>query len=256
MSILNIAGYKFIPLTTLTELKNEFLKKCHALALQGTILLSKEGININLAGKENDITLFKSYLRTDPRFTDITFHETTSSCQPFKKIKIKIKNEIITMRGASVHPEQERAPSITPQEFKKWFDEGREMTVLDTRNDYEVRFGTFKNAINPEIANFSAFLQTSKTLDHNKPIVMFCTGGIRCEKAALHLLAEGFPQVFQLENGILNYFKEVGGAHYEGECFVFDQRIAVNADLAVTGTQQCKICQGPIKANSQHICDQ
>lgn len=255
MTIINIAGYKFTPLGMLAELREKLIVKCQQLALLGTILLSPEGININLAGETDAIANFKTYLKTDPRFTDLTFHQSSSSLQPFKKLKIKIKKEIITMRSANVHPENDRAPSITPQEFKQWLDEKRDMTILDTRNDYEVRFGTFKNAINPDIDNFSGFSKAAQSLDQNKPIVMFCTGGIRCEKAALHLLAEGFQQVFQLENGILSYFKEIGDAHFEGECFVFDQRIALDASLNVTGTKQCKICQGPIKEAAQHTCD-
>ncbi len=255
MLINNIAGYKFIPLVQLTELRTELLAKCNVLDLRGTILLSAEGININMAGQLDNIISFKAYLQADTRFADISFHQTKSTFQPFKRMWVKIKKEIITMRAPTIHPEINQAPSITPQEFKQWLDEKRDMTILDTRNEYEVRFGTFKNAMNSNIENFSEFSKVTKTLNPEKPIVMFCTGGIRCEKAALHLLGEGFQQVFQLQKGILNYFKEVGGAHYEGECFVFDQRISVDANLAVSGTQQCKVCQGPIKTDKEHICD-
>jgi len=254
MLITNIAGYKFIPLSELTDIQALLTNKCKALDLKGTILLSQEGINVSLAGSPNNIDFFKNFLGTDNRFEDIVFHETKSDSLPFKHLKVKIKKEIITMREPAIKPEIKQAPSITPQELKKWLDEGRDITLLDTRNDYEVRFGTFKNAINPKIDNFGSFTKAAETLDPNKPVVMFCTGGIRCEKAALHLLQAGFPNVFQLHRGILNYFKEVGGAHYEGECFVFDERIAVDANLTVTGTQQCKTCQGPIKAHAIHTC--
>lgn len=253
MSTINLAGYKFIPLADLSELKITLHDKCASLALKGTILLSAEGINMNLAGSEEHTQLFKAFLQDDKRFADILFHETASSFQPFKQLKVKIKKEIITMRSTEVHPEHGCAPSVTPQEFKHWLDEKRDITVLDTRNDYEVSFGTFKNAINPKIDNFSDFTKVTKTLDSSKPVVMFCTGGIRCEKAALHLQEHGF-EVYQLQRGILNYFKEVGGAHYEGECFVFDQRVAVNPDLEASGTQQCKLCQGPIWLSSPHSC--
>lgn len=254
MSTINVAGYKFIPLTDLSELKITFEVQCATQKLKGTVLLSTEGININLAGSEENIKHFKAFLQTDMRFADILFHECPSSFQPFKQLKIKIKKEIITMRTAEVHPEMGCAPSITPQEFKQWLDEKRDITILDTRNAYEVRFGTFKKAINPGIDNFSDFTKVTQTLDFSKPIVMFCTGGIRCEKAALHLLEHRF-EVYQLQGGILNYFKEVGDSHYEGECFVFDQRVAVNANLETSGTQQCKQCQGPIRALAPHSCE-
>lgn len=255
MTIITIAGYRFIPLTHLQELRQTFLQKCQTLMLQGTILLSQEGININIAGLTNNILLFKTFLAENPCFAEITFHEGGSSFNPFNFLKVKVKPEIITMRTTSIHPETQRAPSLSPQELKQWLDEGRDITLLDTRNDYEVRFGTFKNAINPVIDNFAEFPKLAKTFDPNKPVVMFCTGGIRCEKAALHLLQEGFQQVFQLQNGILNYFKQVGNAHYQGECFVFDQRVAVDENLTATGTKQCRSCQGPIRKNAHHDCE-
>lgn len=233
MLVINIAGYKFIPLTDLTALRETFLQQCQAMQLKGTILLSAEGININLAGPVNNILSFKEFLTTDARFADISFHEGESAFVPFKHLKIKIKKEIITMGVPTVKPETGRAPSIAPQEFKQWLDEGRDIVVLDTRNDFEVRFGAFKNALNPQIDSFTEFTKLSETLDPSKPIVMYCTGGIRCEKAALHLLQKGFTEVYQLHTGILGYFKEVGKAHYEGDCFVFDERIAVDENLAV-----------------------
>jgi len=254
MTILNIAGYKFIALDNLADLQANLLAICRELNIKGTILLSAEGININLAGLPENIDSFIAYLRADARFLDIPFHRSNSSFQPFNFLKVKIKKEIITMKLSSINPALTPAPSISPQEFKQWLDEGRDITILDTRNDYEVRFGTFHNAINPNIENFTEFAETYKNLDPNKPVVMFCTGGIRCEKAAIQLQQEGFKEVYQLHRGILNYFKEVGNAHYDGECFVFDQRVSLDANLEVTHTQQCKICQGPIKQDTQHVC--
>lgn len=253
--IITIAGYQFSPLTELPSLRIMLLEKCQALALCGTILLSTEGININLAGSQENIAAFKTFLKKDARFFDISFHEGEAHFQPYHLMLVKIKKEIITMRIPDIQPEITSAPTITPQELKQWLDEKRDITLLDTRNNYEVKFGTFKNAINSNIENFSEFSKVAETLNPDKPIVMFCTGGIRCEKAALYLIKEGFEQVFQLQKGILNYLKEVGDAYYEGECFVFDQRIAVNAKLEVTGTQQCKVCQSPIKQGVEHICD-
>jgi UPF0176 protein len=255
MTIRNIAGYRFLPLTELDALRLKLLDCCEALQLKGTILLSEEGININLAGSIAAIEKFKTFLKTDERFASISFHQGESETLPFRYLKVKIKKEIITMRSPTVQPEMQRAPHITPQEFKQWLDEGRDITILDTRNDYEIAFGHFKNAVNPQTKDFGEFAQASQNLNNEKPIVMYCTGGIRCEKAALHLLQAGFQNVYQLQGGILIYFKEVGNTHYEGECFVFDERVAVNEKLQATGTKQCKQCQKPIKPNETHECN-
>lgn len=254
MQVLNIAGYKFIPLDELVLLQNLLLTECNHLGLKGTILLSEEGINISVAGIPSVINSFKSFLQLDNRFSDMSFRESVSAFQPFDLMKVKIKKEIITMHKPEIDASID-APSISPQALKQWLDEKREITLLDTRNDYEVKFGTFQNAKNLNIEDFGQFPETTNTIPNDKPIVMFCTGGIRCEKAARYLLKNGFSKVHQLEGGILNYFREVGGAYYEGECFVFDQRISVNSNLEVTGTRQCLQCQGPVKENGCRVCN-
>jgi len=251
MQITNIAGYKFIPLADLEALKSFILAQALAFDCKGTILLGAEGINLNVAATPENIQLFKNFLWSDPRFSDITFRESSSSYMPFRLMKVKLRKEIITMRQADIHPIMERAPSISPQELKQWLDEKRDIMILDTRNDFEVRFGTFENAINLEMASFGEFPEAAKQLSQDKPIVMFCTGGIRCEKAGVQLLNAGFPEVYQLEGGILNYFSAVGGDHYQGECFVFDARTAVDSELKETGTKQCVICQGPVTIAQQ-----
>ncbi|MBV9576833.1 MAG: sulfurtransferase [Gammaproteobacteria bacterium] len=251
--ILNIAGYKFISLNDTSSLREIWLVHCQSLGLKGTILLSHEGININLAGTQEAITAFKKKLIEDMRFTDISFHQTYSDFQPFKKLKIKLKKEIITLRQPTVDATKQRAPAIAPALLKQWLDEKRNITLLDTRNDYEVNFGTFKNAVNLQIDDFTAFPATLASIEKNKPIVMFCTGGIRCEKAALYLLNQGHEEVYQLDGGILGYFAKVGGEYYEGECFVFDQRVSLKYDLTSTLTKQCQTCQGPI-TTEQKTC--
>lgn len=257
MNILNIAGYKFIALSELPELSARLQAECDRLGLKGTILLSPEGINMSLAGLIDSIASFKQFLQEQPNLADMGFRESYSETQPFDLMKVKIKPEIITMRRPEVRPNLTTAPSISPQEFKQWLDENRDITVLDTRNEYEVRFGTFKNAVNLVIEDFSEFPEAAaEKVSRKKPIVMFCTGGIRCEKAALNLLDAGFPEVYQLSGGILNYFKEVGGAHYDGECFVFDQRVSLDANLQTTGTLQCTKCEGPIKPGLNAVCPQ
>jgi UPF0176 protein len=253
MQTLNIAGYKFIALTELASLQEYFLAHCEALAIKGTLLLSQEGININLAGASADIQSFQAILRNDPRFMDMSFHESYSAEQPFQRLKIKLKNEIITLRQPQANPNGNRAPDISPAELKSWLDEKRDFTLLDTRNDYEVRFGTFKGALNLQLCDFGELPASVEQLDRHKPIVMFCTGGIRCEKAALYMLNQGFSSVYQLDGGILGYFKQVGGAHYDGECFVFDERIAVDCDLQHRGTIQCRACRGPVSKAQQAL---
>lgn len=245
--ILNIAGYKFIELSSLAELQAGLLEHAAALQIKGTILLSQEGINMSLAGEQDKMAEFLAELQADTRFADMTFRRSYSASQPFRYLKVKLKKEIITLRQPGVHPEHQTAPSISPQRFQQWLDENRDVTVLDTRNDYEVQFGTFRNAVNLHLKDFGEFPQAIDQVPRDKPIVMFCTGGVRCEKAAWVMLNAGFSEVYQLEGGILNYFAETGGKHYEGECFVFDERIALDVKLQPAGTEQCSVCQGPIK---------
>lgn len=249
MSILNIAGYKFTVLNDLDTLRPALLKVCEDLGLRGTILLSHEGINLNLAGPSTEIAQFKAHLSQIHGLDHMTFRESLSDTQPFKRMKVKLKKEIITMRQPEVDSVQQRAKSVTPETFKTWLDEKRDLLILDVRNDYEFRFGTFSHAVNLHLNNFTEFPAAIAPLDKSKTIVMFCTGGIRCEKAALYMDQAEFPEVYQLEGGILNYFAKVGGDHYEGDCFVFDERIAVDPQLNETHTRQCSRCQGPIKAH-------
>lgn len=249
--ILNIAGYKFISLTDLSALRVQLLMQAVELELKGTILLSQEGINLSLAGAIENSNKFIAKLHADARFADITFRQSYSAIQPFKYMKVKLKKEIITLKQHDIQPEQEIAPAITPTEFKQWLDEHRDITVLDTRNDYEVRFGTFKKAVNLHINDFSEFPTAMAQVPKDKPVVMFCTGGIRCEKAAWVMLKAGYQNVFQLHGGILNYFAEVGGEHYQDDCFVFDQRVALDNKLQETGTVQCRVCHGPVKQDEQ-----
>lgn len=229
--VINIAGYRFVFLDALPELRIQLLDQCLLLALKGSILLSEEGINIFLAGSRQAIHDFKLFLNKDHRFLNMRFHESVSDAIPFKRMKVKIKKEIITMRQPNVQPAEGQAPTITPDLLKQWLDEKRDFTLLDTRNEYELAYGTFENAINPHVDDFSEFPKVVNELDSKKPVVMFCTGGIRCEKASLYLLQNGFSQVYQLEGGILNYFSKVGGAHYSGSCFVFDERVALDSNL-------------------------
>lgn len=249
--IYNIAGYKFIYLEELKNLREDLFKLCNKLTLKGTILLSHEGININLSGHQINIEAFINVVHADQKFKQIHFHKTFSDSFIFKRLKVKIKKEIITLRKPETNVLAHRAPTISSQTLKKWLDENQHFSLLDARNGYEIRFGTFSKATHLSLSDFSQFPKALDQLTDNKPIVMFCTGGIRCEKAALFLLQQHpSREVYQLEGGILGYFKEVGGAHYKGECFVFDNRISLDTNLNETGTKQCIACQGPITKES------
>lgn len=253
MQILNIAGYKFIQLLEIEALRACFLEQCRSLDLKGTILLSQEGINLSLAGTPEQILSFRAFLQNDTRFMDMQFHESYSDSQPFQRLKVKLKKEIITLGQPDANPLTARAPAISPEEFKQWLDEKRDITILDTRNDYEVQFGTFTGAVNLHLADFGELPNAVHHLEREKPIVMFCTGGIRCEKAALHMLSNGFTNIYQLDGGILGYFRKIGGAHYDGDCFVFDERISLDSQLNISHTQQCSVCQQPVTVAQQAL---
>lgn len=238
-SVLNISAYKFTPLPDAAALRERLHAHATALALKGTILLAEEGINLFLAGPADAVRGFVAQLHTDPRFADIAPKESWSESQPFKKMLVKVKGEIIRMNHPAIQPAQGRAPAVAPATVKRWLDqghddEGRPVVTLDTRNDFEVDTGTFDGAIDWRITKFTEFPEALRShLDDlkGKTVVSFCTGGIRCEKAAILMREEGLDHVYQLEGGILKYFEETDGSHYQGGCFVFDERRAVDTDL-------------------------
>ena len=239
MSVVNISCYKFVTLNDREALKADLTARCLDASLKGTILLAPEGINVFLAGSRAAIDAIVAHLRSDPRFADLQPKESLSAEPPFHKMRVRLKKEIITMKMPVIRPEEGRAPAVTAATLKQWLDcgvddEGRPVVMLDTRNDYEVAAGSFDNAVDYNIGIFSEFppqLAAHRDDYAGKTIVSFCTGGIRCEKAAIHMRQMGIEQVYQLEGGILKYFEDVGGAHYHGDCFVFDEREAVSADL-------------------------
>ncbi|MGB4711161.1 MAG: sulfurtransferase [Fuerstiella sp.] len=251
---INIAGYKFVSLDDLQERREKLRSLVDRLQLKGTILLSPEGINLFLAGPREAIDAFLQEIHLDAAFTDLETKESVSDHQPFNRMLIKIKSEIIAFGIDSVDPIHRTSPKLPATELKKWLDEGRKVHLLDTRNDYEVEVGTFTNAIPAGIDNFRDFPEAVAKLPESmkdEPLVMFCTGGIRCEKAGPYMEQAGFKQVYQLEGGILKYFEDCGGDHYTGDCFVFDQRVAVDPKLNETEHTQCFICQEVVSPESQ-----
>mgnify|MGYP001266586085 FL=1 len=249
----NIAGYRFIDLPDRDELRAPFLEICLKLELKGTVLLSPNGINFFVAGTHEAVEQFVSFLETDERFQDIALHISYSEYQPFKRMLVRLKNEIISLGMDEIKPAERKGQYIQPKEFKKWLDEGKEVVILDTRNDYELRVGTFENAIDLDIKSFREFPQATKKLEQDKttPVVMFCTGGIRCEKASVVMENQGWENVYQIKGGILGYFKECEGAHWNGDCFVFDKRVSVNPKLEETDHVLCFECRNPLSVEEQ-----
>ncbi|MBY0240292.1 MAG: sulfurtransferase [Burkholderiaceae bacterium] len=255
----NIAAYKFITFTDLETERPRYQELCARLGLKGTILLTPEGINMFLSGTRANIDEYLTWLRQDARFTDIEVKESLSAEQSHKRMLVKIKSEIITMRMPLIKPEAGRAPHVEAKTLKRWLDQGHDdngkpVVMVETRNDFEVDVGTFTNTVDYRIKKFTEFpavIEAHKADFEGKTVVTFCTGGIRCEKAAIHMQNIGYDNVYQLEGGILKYFEEVGGDHYTGDCFVFDYRTALNPKLEPTETVQCFNCRAVVTPREQ-----
>jgi UPF0176 protein len=247
-TFINIAAYQFHPqpLDQLQSRRDALRSLCRTLELKGTILLSGEGINLFLAGSRVAVDEVLASIRTLPGMADLPVKESLTDYQPFHRMLVKIKHEIIPVGCSEVTPQPDASPKIAPAQLKQWLDENRELALLDTRNDYEVGLGTFRGAIDLKLRNFRDFPAAAAALPDaikKKPVVMFCTGGIRCEKIGPYMKGLGFEEIYQLEGGILKYFEDCQQHHYEGECFVFDQRVAVDPSLAPTDARECYACK-------------
>ncbi|MCR2809209.1 MULTISPECIES: sulfurtransferase [unclassified Microbacterium] len=237
-SVLNVSAYLFTRIEDAAALRAVLRERAAVRALKGTILLAEEGINLFLAGDPHAVRAFLADMRADPRFADLTTKESWSDTQPFKRMLVKVKPEIIRMDHPTIRPDAGRAPAVTPATLRRWLDrgsddEGREVVLLDTRNAFEVEYGAFRGAVSWGIERFTQFPDAASTHHAQlwgKTVVSYCTGGIRCEKAALYLREEGID-AHQLDGGILGYFEHVGAEHWTGECFVFDEREALRPDL-------------------------
>ena len=237
-SVLNVSAYLFTHIADAPELRPTLRERAVVAGLKGTILLAEEGINLFLAGDAVALRGFIADLRADPRFAALTTKESWSAAQPFGRMLVKVKREIIRMDHPTIRPEAGRAPAVAPETLRRWLDrgrddEGREVVLLDTRNAFEVDYGAFEGAVDWRLERFTQFPDAAAAaaadLD-GKTVVSYCTGGIRCEKAAIYLREAGV-EAYQLDGGILGYFEQVGGDHWTGECFVFDGREALTPAL-------------------------
>ncbi|MDX2239150.1 MAG: rhodanese-related sulfurtransferase [Leptolyngbyaceae cyanobacterium bins.302] len=250
MSLIVATFYKFVPIADCSTLQARMLEFCQEQEIKGTILLAPEGINGTIAGRESAITAVLTWLKADPRFADLEHKEASAEAFPFERMKVKVKQEIVTFGKPEVNPAAIAGTYVSPQAWNDLIADP-DVIVIDTRNDYEVRIGTFDRAINPETNSFREFPEyVEKHLNPNQhqKIAMFCTGGIRCEKASAYLLSQGFQAVYHLQGGILKYLEEVPAEEslWQGECFVFDERIAVKHGLEPGSYEMCRSCGHPI----------
>lgn len=238
LSVLNVSAYLFTHLPDAAQLRPVLRGRALDAGLRGTVILAEEGINLFLAGDGHAVRGFVDALRADPRFAALRTRETWSATQPFGKMLVKLKAEIIRMDRPAIAPGRGRAPAVDPATLRRWLDQGhddagREVVLLDTRNAFEIDEGAFENAVDWGIDRFTQFPDAAarhRDALVGKTVVSYCTGGIRCEKAALVLRDEGID-AWQLDGGILGWFAEAGQAHYRGDCVVFDDRRAVDSDL-------------------------
>ena len=244
------ALYKFVTLEDFHELRDPLLDACIASGARGTILLAHEGINGTIAGTREAIDQVLAYLRSDSRLADLEHKESFDDHLPFYRMKVKLKREIVTMGIEGIDPNSRVGTYVAPGDWNDLVNDP-DVLLIDTRNDYEYGIGTFRGAIDPHtqsFRDFPAYVRSHLDPDKHKKVAMFCTGGIRCEKASAFMLNEGFAEVYHLQGGILKYLEEVPPQEstWEGECFVFDNRVAVDHKLQKGQYDQCYGCRHPI----------
>ena len=244
------ALYKFVTLENFQGLRQPLHNVLEANQVRGTLLLANEGINGTIAGSRAGINNVLNWLRNDPRLSDIDYKESFTDSMPFNRAKVKLKKEIVTLGVEGIDPKRVVGTYVSPADWNQLISDP-EVMVVDTRNDYEFKVGTFKNAVNPNTESFREFprfVKENLSPEKHKKIAMFCTGGIRCEKSTAFLKEQGFDEVYHLKGGILKYLEEVPATEtlWEGECFVFDERVTVNLQLEKGNYDQCNACRLPI----------
>jgi UPF0176 protein len=256
-TFLTTAMYHFVDLPHFEKLREPLLQFCVGHQIKGTLLLADEGINGTVAGSENSIHEFLHFLKNDAifesNFKNLSHKESWSDKHPFYRMKVKLKKEIVTLGVPGVSPTKMVGTYVSPEDWNAIISDP-DVILIDTRNDYEYAIGSFKNAINPETQTFREFPEYVKTHfdpKKHKKVAMFCTGGIRCEKASSYMMSEGFDEVYHLEGGILKYLEKVKPEEslWQGACFVFDQRVAIKHGLEVGDYDQCYACRYPLSAD-------
>ena len=249
-NILIVALYKFVNLSDYAAMREPLLELCQKNKLLGTLLLAEEGLNGTVAGPEVGVRALLAYLNADPRFEGISLKESTAEANPFLRMKVRLKNEIVTLGVKVIDPTQCVGQYVKPDHWNQLISRP-DVMVIDTRNEYEIEIGTFKGAINPQTDSFREFpewVKNTEKLQKRTAVAMFCTGGIRCEKATAYMLKQGFSEVYHLEGGILKYLETVPqeDSLWEGECFVFDDRVSVDHALQPGSYDMCHGCRCPI----------
>jgi UPF0176 protein len=247
--------YKFVQLADYTEKRAPLLTYCQEQGIKGTILLAAEGINATISGTRQAIDALLSFLRSDPRLADLEPKESYAGAPPFERMKVRLKKEIVTLGLPGVAPEKKVGSYVQPKDWNTLITDP-DVLVIDTRNQFEVEIGTFKRAESPRTESFRefpAYVRTHLDPEQHKKVALFCTGGIRCEKASSFLLEQGFQEVYHLQGGILKYLEEVPleESLWQGECFVFDQRVAIDHSLAVGSYASCQACGHPVSEEEQ-----
>lgn len=260
---LTAALYKFVELPDFAGLRAPLLACCEAHGVKGTLLLASEGINGTIAGKAEGVHAVLAYLRSDARLASLEHKEAHAAQMPFYRMKVRLKREIVTLGVPDVHPALMAGAYVKPQDWNQLLDDPA-LVLVDTRNDYEVSIGTFEGAINPATQSFSELPnwvdqqmaeggKLAPVNGKNPKVAMFCTGGIRCEKSTALLRSKGFEEVYHLEGGILKYLETMPQAQsrWQGECFVFDERVSVGHGLAQGDFTLCRSCRDPLSAEDR-----
>ena len=253
------AFYKFVAIDDCLRLRTELRNLLEANTIMGTLLIAPEGINATISGESENIASVLDYLRSQPRFHDLVSKESTAPAHPFQRLKVKIKREIVTLARPEADPTRQLGIYVAPENWNALIDDPG-VVVIDTRNIYEVKTGTFEGAIDPGTKSFRQFPDfVAANLDplKHRRIAMFCTGGIRCEKASSYLLARGFNEVYHLEGGILKYLETIppGESRWRGECFVFDERVALEHGVRPGSFEMCKNCGHPLSIEDRNSTD-
>ena len=243
--------YRFTTLEDLAKMQESIKTRCRENDVRGIVLLANEGINATIAGTREGVLDVLRYLRKDPRLADLTWKESSTKKQPFRKLRVRLKKEIVTMGVPMIDPQQLTGTYVKPEDWNDLISDPN-VLVVDTRNDYEVEIGSFKDAINPNITSFGElpqWIEENIDIDAQPRIAMFCTGGIRCEKSTALLKEAGFSDVYHLEGGILKYLEQIpeDRSLWDGECFVFDERVSVGHGLKVGEYELCRACRNPIR---------